>query len=50
MSTPSDFNQRCYELLQQIPAGKVTTYREIARALGIKPGELLAQRWQKTGI
>ncbi|GMR01572.1 MAG: hypothetical protein BMS9Abin19_0971 [Gammaproteobacteria bacterium] len=27
------FNERCYELLKLIPAGKVTTYREIAKAL-----------------
>jgi methylated-DNA-[protein]-cysteine S-methyltransferase len=30
------FNQRCYELLNQIPSGKVTTYKEIAKALGTK--------------
>jgi len=30
------FAARCYELLEQIPAGKVTTYAEIARALGSK--------------
>ena len=30
----SDFQARCYELLQQVPRGKVTTYSEIARALG----------------
>lgn len=28
-----NFNQRCYDLLSQVPAGKVTTYGEIARAL-----------------
>ena len=28
-----DFNERCYELLKLIPAGKVTTYKEMARAL-----------------
>ena len=27
------FNERCYELLKQIPVGKVTTYREMARAM-----------------
>jgi methylated-DNA-[protein]-cysteine S-methyltransferase len=30
------FDEKCYRLLQQIPAGKVTTYREMARALGTK--------------
>ena len=27
------FKQKCYELLKLIPAGKVTTYQEMARAL-----------------
>ena len=27
------FKQQCYELLKQIPEGKVTTYSEIARAM-----------------
>jgi methylated-DNA-[protein]-cysteine S-methyltransferase len=30
------FNDQCYALLQQIPTGKVTTYKEIAKALNIK--------------
>ena len=30
------FNQRCYALLHKIPKGKVTTYKEIANALGTK--------------
>ena len=29
----SNFQDRCYTLLKQVPAGKVTTYGEIARAL-----------------
>ena len=33
MNKVSDFNSRCYALLKQIPAGKVTTYAEMARAL-----------------
>jgi methylated-DNA-[protein]-cysteine S-methyltransferase len=33
---PTPFQQRCYELLKQIPLGKVTTYAEIAHALGTK--------------
>lgn len=27
------FNEQCYELLKAIPEGKVTTYKEMARAL-----------------
>ena len=27
------FNERCYSILKKVPKGKVTTYREIARAL-----------------
>jgi len=30
------FNDKCYELLKLIPQGKVTTYKEIARALDTK--------------
>jgi len=33
MAINSSFNDRCYELLKLIPEGKVTTYREMARAL-----------------
>lgn len=29
-----NFNQKCYELLRKIPKGKVTTYKEMANALG----------------
>lgn len=31
-----DFNKQCHELLKQIPEGKVTTYKEMARALGTR--------------
>ena len=31
-----DFNERCYDLLKTVPAGKVTTYAELARGLGSK--------------
>lgn len=30
------FNQKCYELLKQVPRGKVTTYKALANALGTK--------------
>ena len=34
MNQESNFNERCYELLIKIPEGKVTTYKEMAKALG----------------
>lgn len=33
---PTSFQQACYDLLLQVPAGRVTTYAELARALGSK--------------
>jgi methylated-DNA-[protein]-cysteine S-methyltransferase len=30
------FNQRCYDVLIKVPKGKVTTYKEITRALKSK--------------
>lgn len=33
---PKDFHERVYELVCQIPFGKVTTYGHIAQALGLK--------------
>ena len=30
------FQQACYDLLVQVPTGRVTTYADIARALGSK--------------
>lgn len=30
------FNERCYDLLKQIPKGRVTTYKLMAQALGTK--------------
>lgn len=32
-STPTPFQERCYALLRQVPAGKVTTYKALAEAL-----------------
>ncbi len=32
----SSFHQKCYALLQKVPQGKVTTYKEIAKALKTK--------------
>ena len=34
MNQACTFNERCYTLLRQIPKGKVTSYKEIAKALG----------------
>ena len=31
-----NFNQQCYELLSKIPEGKISTYKEIAKALNTK--------------
>jgi len=31
-----NFNERCYAILRKVPKGKVTTYKEIARALHTK--------------
>jgi len=30
------FNERCYAILRKVPRGKITTYKEIARALHSK--------------
>jgi len=30
------FNERCYEILRAVPAGKVTTYKALAKALNTK--------------
>lgn len=32
----TSFNERCYALLRKVPKGKVTTYQELAHALGTK--------------
>lgn len=31
-----NFNEKCYEILKKVPKGRVTTYKEIARALKSK--------------
>lgn len=30
------FNENCYALLKKVPKGRVTTYKELAQALGTK--------------
>lgn len=32
----TSFSERCYEILKKVPRGKITTYKEIARALHSK--------------
>jgi len=41
------FSKLCYELLKKIPKGKVTTYKEIARALGTKGYRAVGQILKK---
>lgn len=36
MNQGKSFNEKCYELLILIPEGKVTTYREMAKALNTR--------------
>ena len=30
------FNERCYDKLRKVPAGKITTYKDLAHALGTR--------------
>ena len=30
------FNEKCYDLISQIPAGSISTYKEVAKALSTK--------------
>jgi len=32
----TSFNEKCYEILRKVPKGKITTYKEIAKALNSK--------------
>ena len=36
MMKQKSFNERCYEILKKVPKGKVTTYKELARAINSK--------------
>lgn len=36
MHSKKSFSEKCYEVLIKVPSGKVTTYKEIARALKSK--------------
>lgn len=42
-----NFNEKCYELLKKVPEGKVTTYSEIARALGTKANRAVGNAMKK---
>lgn len=32
----SEFNEKCYQLLRQVPKGSLTTYKDLAHAIGGK--------------
>ena len=32
----TEFQEKCYAILKKVPRGKVTTYKELAKALGTK--------------
>lgn len=34
MAKEKSFNEKCYEILRRLPRGKVTTYGELAKAVG----------------
>jgi methylated-DNA-[protein]-cysteine S-methyltransferase len=41
------FAEKAYDLLRQVPAGRVTTYQEIAHALGTKAYRGVGQAMKK---
>jgi methylated-DNA-[protein]-cysteine S-methyltransferase len=45
--TPRPFSERVYARLLQIPEGRVTTYAELARSLGIKGARAVGQALNK---
>lgn len=48
MALPEGFDAEVYSVVAQIPAGRVTTYGQIARLIGM-PGyaRRVGQRWQR---
>ena len=42
-----NFNEKCYTVLRKVPAGRVTTYGEIARALGCSAFRAVGQAMNK---
>ncbi len=41
------FSEQCYALLRQVPEGKVTTYKAIAKALGTKAYQAVGSAMHK---
>lgn len=41
------FSDRVYDLLRKVPEGRVTTYKELARALGTKAYRGVGQAMKK---
>lgn len=40
---PTDFENRVYEIVSRIPKGKISTYGEIAKQLGIRSARAVGQ-------
>ena len=41
------FNEKCYALIMHIPAGRVTSYKELAHALGTKAYRAIGQAMKR---
>ncbi len=41
------FSDRTYDLLRKVPEGRVTTYKELAHALGVKAYRSVGQAMRK---
>ncbi len=44
------FNERCYKILKKVPRGKVTTYKEISRALKTKAYRAVGNAMKKNPL
>ena len=42
-----NFNERCYKLLSKIPKGRITTYKEIAKAVDTKAYQAVGKAMAK---
>lgn len=49
MQKNNSFDNQCHELLRKIPEGRVTTYKEMARALGTKAWRAVGTAMAKNG-
>jgi methylated-DNA-[protein]-cysteine S-methyltransferase len=47
MKRADNFETRCYDALRAVPAGRVTTYSAIARALGSKASRAVGNAMRK---